>query len=912
VYIEDEAVEDLLTQLEQKLTEGDQNLCKQRPRTSANEACKNLRARKETAIYWTVRCEDHDLLKRFLRIPTLDANLGSHRDGDNDTELHWAARLGNVSVLSVLLEARCDSGYLEMRNKVKETALYDGIRAQSVEVVQILLEKGAKVMISNIASFSPLHLAAKRKKPAIAQLIWEHIVDKEDQQSSLTAFTDEGKTALHHAARDGHKDTVELLLKVGAEPNVISHSGKRPLHSAALRGNTKIMDLLWRAGAATNTTTNNGYTVLHCAAEQGHHEAIQIMLKTWTQSPAGNDSEPRPAEGEALSKDAVADAPAQGVNQGTPQSQKRVVSGGMPLTQEILACTLADGSTALHLAVSSSKKRGSSKVVGLFLDKLDEGIVAAQTKQGETILHLMARMRRDDLLDTLTKIPQIGKILEVQSNDGSTALHRAIEDGSSKLQERLINCMSDTAICFQNHDEETALHLAARKKRPYALKKLLLKMNPAAIAARNHYGETALHVAAAIGDVDVTRRLLDRMSPGDIALVDVKGQNAFTKAALTRNPESGIIELMVKHEADVPVEYETAWAPMDQQARMSVNRVLTEVLDNISWADYSSHTSWQMIVRWASRNGHIETVKRVLDAVPLNFVEEIDRQEHTKAERRGSTTVKGEQMPSAPKESALFWAALGGHDDIVNLLLKHPSLEAYYQRSERSLNRCLRAAQAAARNGHFSIVTVLIQHMQPRNGVDTQGWKPLDWAVAFGDPDIVRLMLIKGAGPLASSQRPTKSQEIDKILSSPQPTPRWYSRENPLSVWSSKPQLKLAPFEAACKRFNACVVDFYHHEGGMYPLEMNGRSIYDVIYNPDLGPNKIMEDARQSVEDHPAMHNPHSFRWIHLPANNVSSIHSYYSWGNLLSKSLPVEMDSGTSTPRRCGRKHFVDRQRIS
>ncbi|KIW69180.1 hypothetical protein PV04_05073 [Phialophora macrospora] len=325
---------------------------------------------------------------------------------------------------------------------------------------------------------------------------------------------------------------------------------------------------------------------------------------------------------------------------------------------------------------------------------------------------------------------------------------------------------------------------------------------------------------------------------------------------------------MVKHEADVPVQYETAWAPMDQQARNSVSRVLAEVLDGISWGDYSSHTSWQMIVRWASRNGHLETVERILDAVPVKFVEEIDRQEQTKAERRGSTTVKGEQMPSAPKEIALFWAALGGYKDIVSVLLKHPSLKSYYHGSERSSNRCLRAAQAAARNGHFSIVTALIQHMHSCSGVDTQGWKPLDWAVAFGDPDIVRLMLIKGAEPLASSQRLTKSQEIDKLLRNPQPTPRWYSRESPLSVWSSKPQLKLAPFEAACKRFNACVVDFYRHDGGMYPLEMSGRSIYDVIYNPDLGPNKIMEDARQTVEDHPAMHNSHRFRWIHLPANN--------------------------------------------
>ncbi|ETI25182.1 hypothetical protein G647_04555 [Cladophialophora carrionii CBS 160.54] len=149
-----------------------------------------------------------------------------------------------------------------------------------------------------------------------------------------------------------------------------------------------------------------------------------------------------------------------------------------------------------------------------------------------------------------------------------------------------------------------------------------------------------------------------------------------------------------------------------------------------------------------------------------------------------------------------------------------------------------------------------------------QDWTPLDWAIAFGDPDIVRFMLIKGAESLPSAPHPTKSPEVDRLLRDPQPRPRWYSRENPLSVWSSRPKLKFTPFEAACKRFSVSLVDFYHHDGGIYPLEMNGRSVFDVIYDPDLGPNKIMEYARESVGDHPAMQNHHRFRWIHLPANN--------------------------------------------
>ena len=44
-----------------------------------------------------------------------------------------------------------------------------------------------------------------------------------------------GRTPLHEAAKRGQRDTVQLLLKMGADPNIVDDDEKSPLYWAALR-----------------------------------------------------------------------------------------------------------------------------------------------------------------------------------------------------------------------------------------------------------------------------------------------------------------------------------------------------------------------------------------------------------------------------------------------------------------------------------------------------------------------------------------------------------------------------------------------------------------------------------------------------------------------------------------------------
>lgn len=91
-----------------------------------------------------------------------------------------------------------------------------------------------------------------------------------------------GYTSLHHAALNGHKEIVSLLLQYEASTNVVDHKGSTPLHLAAWTGNTDIVRLLLEQGPSVpnvNLANHDRETPLHSAAQYGHTEVVSLLLK---------------------------------------------------------------------------------------------------------------------------------------------------------------------------------------------------------------------------------------------------------------------------------------------------------------------------------------------------------------------------------------------------------------------------------------------------------------------------------------------------------------------------------------------------------------------------------------------------------------------------------------------------------
>jgi truncated hemoglobin YjbI len=92
-----------------------------------------------------------------------------------------------------------------------------------------------------------------------------------------------GRTLLHGAAAAGNVATVELLLRLGADPNITDSGGHTPLYCVAneckVSGAANVVHALVQAGASVDACDGAKHcTALHMAARRGNVEVAEALL----------------------------------------------------------------------------------------------------------------------------------------------------------------------------------------------------------------------------------------------------------------------------------------------------------------------------------------------------------------------------------------------------------------------------------------------------------------------------------------------------------------------------------------------------------------------------------------------------------------------------------------------------------
>jgi ankyrin repeat protein len=174
-----------------------------------------------------------------------------------------------------LLEARDESGLSPIL-----VALYNG----EPELARDFLARGPQLDIFEASAAG----AASR----VDELL--------DADRSLTnKFAPDGFTPLGLAAFFKRRDVVALLLRRGADPNVVArHPFKvAPIHSAVADGaDAEIVRLLIEAGAAVNVKQRHGWTPLHGAAHEGDLALVRYLVDHGADHTATNDQRKTPAD----------------------------------------------------------------------------------------------------------------------------------------------------------------------------------------------------------------------------------------------------------------------------------------------------------------------------------------------------------------------------------------------------------------------------------------------------------------------------------------------------------------------------------------------------------------------------------------------------------------------------------------
>ncbi|NXA53764.1 ANS1A protein, partial [Nothocercus julius] len=238
-----------------------------------------------------------------------------------------------------------------------------------------------------------------------------------------------GYTPLHHAALNGHKDVVEVLLRNDALTNVADCKGCYPLHLAAWKGDADIVKLLIHQGPShtkvneqnaleikelkkygpfdpyINAKNNDNETALHCAAQYGHSEVVKVLLEELTDPTMRNNKFETPLDLAAL------------------YGRLEVVKMLLNAHPNLLSCNTKKH-TPLHLAA----RNGHKAVVHVLLDAgMDSNY---QTEKGSA-LHEAALFGKTDVVQILLAA---GIDVNIKDNRGLTALDIVRELPSQKSQ----------------------------------------------------------------------------------------------------------------------------------------------------------------------------------------------------------------------------------------------------------------------------------------------------------------------------------------------------------------------------------------------------------------------------------------------------------------------------------------------
>jgi ankyrin repeat protein len=205
------------------------------------------KARQRTALTWSIIRNDQAAFDRFIAAPGVDVNA---KDSAGETPLLFVAQLAMQDDLAPMAEALVAKGAdvvgdppgrgltplmhaansnapgvaqailsklpakdLDVRNSLGSSALEIAASVGAVDVIELLLEKGAKLDTRDRQGKTPLILAASHTFPGTVATVKLLLSKKVDPNVRDT----KGNTALSEAKEYGSPEVVELLLAAGAK-----------------------------------------------------------------------------------------------------------------------------------------------------------------------------------------------------------------------------------------------------------------------------------------------------------------------------------------------------------------------------------------------------------------------------------------------------------------------------------------------------------------------------------------------------------------------------------------------------------------------------------------------------------------------------------------------------------------------
>jgi len=437
--------------------------------------------------------------ERDARMAVLSVLLGAKPEvnkvfPDGGAPLHFAVAFGTEEVVKVVLEARAN---VNVRAKQWETPLHmAAVTDATGEMIQLLLERGAKIEALTIIGATPLMLAATEGSITAVESLMRN-------KARLDAEDNRGVPAIAYAAQSGKEDVIRSLLEKGGRALVRDARKDALFYSATAGGSKLLAEILLEEGVDFNIALNNdGVTPLMVAVIFERPDLARWLIEK------GADPTIKTKSGQSLlylacqpgNTELVKELIAAGANvQEGPNPLATAARFGRVETVEVLLAHGADvnakgfeGMTPLHMATANP--------AGVLLQKRLKEVVTRSVPPEE------------DYAKVVELLLKHGAKVDILSNDGTAAVHAAAGHSGARVMRQLLEAGADPSLPTAK-SKRGPLFFAAQSGRSETAT-VLLDADADAKAADNE-GFTVLHEAATFGNAEVMKVLLAAGAPVD-------------------------------------------------------------------------------------------------------------------------------------------------------------------------------------------------------------------------------------------------------------------------------------------------------------------------------------------------------------------------------------------------------------
>ncbi len=224
----------------------------------------------ETLLHHAVQMED-DMLIQILIKAGADLRVV---DDKCRTPLYWAVMFKNYKAIEKLVQAKAVIDATDIDGNTPLQYIHSYYPMESY-MTGILINAGANIgCISHIISNYPKELVAQLDNVSLF-----YIAHRFDKLNDINDINDNGCTILSYASVDGYTALIKILLKLGADVDILVSDGETAIFGTAANGNSEDNELLVNAGANLNITDIYGQTPLHHAVCAINIEAIKVFFK---------------------------------------------------------------------------------------------------------------------------------------------------------------------------------------------------------------------------------------------------------------------------------------------------------------------------------------------------------------------------------------------------------------------------------------------------------------------------------------------------------------------------------------------------------------------------------------------------------------------------------------------------------